>query len=130
MSPWTRALAVWLLLLVGAILNGALRQAWLVPSYGERIAHAISSVLLAGLIFGLGWATASWWRPPSLAGAWLVGGVWLGLTLAFEFLAGHFVFGAPWPKLLADYNLAQGRIWLLVLLSTAGTPPLVFLLRR
>jgi hypothetical protein len=53
---------------------------------------------------------------------WSVGGLWLGLTLAFEFLVGHFVFRKPWAELLADYNLPAGRIWPLVLLVTFASP--------
>jgi hypothetical protein len=44
------------------------------------------------------------------------------LTLAFEFLAGHYLFGAPWPQLLADYNVLRDRIWVLVLATTALAP--------
>ena len=47
------------------------------------------------------------------------------LTLAFEFLAGHFLFRNTWERLLADYNLAQGRVWILVLVTTLVTPVLV-----
>ena len=40
----------------------------------------------------------------------------------FEFGIGHFVFKKPWPELLADYNIAKGRIWILVLVATATAP--------
>jgi apolipoprotein N-acyltransferase len=36
-------------------------------------------------------------------------------TIAFEFGFGHFVAGHSWSKLLADYNVFNGRLWLLVL---------------
>jgi hypothetical protein len=36
--------------------------------------------------------------------------------LAFEFLAGHYLFGNPWERLLADYNIFRGRVWVTVLL--------------
>jgi hypothetical protein len=48
--------------------------------------------------------------------------LWLGLTLAFEFLAGHYLFRQSWDRLLADYNVARGRIWPLVLVVTAAAP--------
>ena len=44
------------------------------------------------------------------------------VMLAFEFLAGHYVFGTPWSELLADYNVFRGRIWVLVLITTATAP--------
>jgi hypothetical protein len=36
------------------------------------------------------------------------------LTLAFEFLAGHFLFGNPWSRLRP--------VWILVLITTALSP--------
>jgi hypothetical protein len=48
--------------------------------------------------------------------------IWLLLTLAFEFLAGHSLFGKPWDMLLADYDVVRGRIWVLVLMSTLLAP--------
>jgi hypothetical protein len=47
-----------------------------------------------------------------------VGIAWLLLTVAFEFLAGHYLFHNPWARLLEDYNVFRGRIWVLVLLTT------------
>jgi hypothetical protein len=51
-----------------------------------------------------------------------VGILWAVLTVAFEFLAGHYAFGHPWPELLADYDLLRGRVWLLVLVTTLVAP--------
>ena len=117
-----RALTVWLLLLLLAVLNGALREEALVPWFGPKAAHLISTLLLSGLILGATALTIGWIAPGSSAGALGVGALWLLLTLAFEFLAGHFVFHKPWPELLADYDLTRGRIWILVLLVTFLAP--------
>jgi hypothetical protein len=51
-----------------------------------------------------------------------VGGYWLILTVGFEFIFGHYVAGHSWERLLADYNLGQGRIWVLVLVTTFLAP--------
>jgi hypothetical protein len=48
----------------------------------------------------------------------------VALTLAFEFLAGHYLFGNPWSRLLEDYDVFRGRIWILVLITTAVAPRL------
>ena len=45
-------------------------------------------------------------HPITYAQAATVGFIWLGLTLLFEFGAGHYLFRQPWRRLLADYNLA------------------------
>ncbi len=45
-----------------------------------------------------------------------IGAIWLILTILFEFLFGHFVMSNSWSKLFADYNLLQGRVWVLILI--------------
>ena len=105
-----------------AVVNGAVRQAWLIPRVGEAAGHAISSVSLSGAILVLSWLAIEWINPASTRDAFLVGVVWLALTLAFEFLAGHYLFRKPWNELLADYDILAGRIWVLVLVTTMLAP--------
>jgi hypothetical protein len=130
MSLTIRALGVWFLLLIAAMVNGTVRQAVLLPLMGEQNGRFVSTLLLSAFIFGIGWLTSGFLDPGSSRDAYAVGALWLGLTLCFEFLAGHFLFGASWSKLLEDYNLAEGRIWILVLVTTALTPVIVFRLDR
>jgi hypothetical protein len=42
--------------------------------------------------------------------------------VAFELPAGHYAFGHSWPRLLADYNVLRGRLWILALLATLVAP--------
>ena len=121
-----RAIAIWFGLLILAILNGAFREGMLVPRLGRGVGHAVSTVSLSALILGFGWMTLPWIGPRTLQEAWIVGALWTGLTLAFEFLGGRFIFGKPWAELLADYNLLAGRIWLMVLIVTLMTPIVAF----
>lgn len=126
MSLLLRALALWFLILLGAVLNGGLRQRVLVPWLGESFGHVLSALFLSLIVVVVTALFATFLHLVSSREAWLVGGFWLILTVAFEFLAGHFVFGAPWEKLLADYNLAAGRIWILVLATTFLAPRLFY----
>lgn len=126
---WIRILGVWFLLMVLAILNGILRNALLTPRLGEQAGHVVSTLVFSGVILIVAWVLTPWIGPRSPRGAWRVGLSWLGLTVAFEFLAGHYLFGHSWPKLFADYDVVQGRIWPLVLLATLVTPALVYRLR-
>lgn len=121
-----RALAVWGLLLVLAVLNGGVRDTWLSPVLGDTIGRAISSVLLALLIVLATCLTSRWIGPTTPGQAMTVGALWVGLTLGFEFGVGHYGFGKSWPELLADYDLLRGRIWILVLLATFVAPMLTF----
>jgi hypothetical protein len=125
-----RALVIWSAIVPIAILNGAVRDLLIVPRVGAATAHVISTIALCVVILALTWMTIWWIRPVDDAAAARIGAGWLGLTLAFEFLAGHFVFGTPWSRLLADYNVAQGRVWILVPITTAIAPWLAARLRH
>jgi hypothetical protein len=117
-----RAFGVWLLIVLVAVINGGIRQASISPRTGDTAGHAISTVTLCAAILLLCWGTIGWMRPTTTRVAWSIGALWVTLTLAFEFLAGHYVFGTPWRQLLADYNIFRGRIWALVLVTTATAP--------
>ena len=119
-----RAFAVWLLIVLVAVTNGGIREALISPRTGDTAGHAISTVMLCAAILLLGWVTIGWMRPATRREVWRIGALWVMLTLAFEFLAGHYVFGTPWRQLLADYNVFRGRIWVLVLITTAIAPRL------
>ena len=117
-----RAIAVWFGILVLANINGAARQAWLIPRLGEPGGRVVSTLALSGVVLLLTWLTIPWIEPTSTRGAVKIGVIWLGLTLAFEFLVGHYVFGQSWRKLLEDYDITRGRIWVLVLLLVLFAP--------
>lgn len=117
-----RALGVWVLLVPVAVINGGIRQELISPRTGDTAGRAISTVMLCAAILVLSWLTIGWMRPATARDAWRIGALWVTLTLAFEFLVGHYVFGTPWLQLLADYNVLRGRIWVLVLITTAIAP--------
>jgi hypothetical protein len=117
-----RGVVVWFGLLAVAIVNGAAREGFLTPRWGEHTAHALSTITLSVSIVLVAWFSIRWLDPRSSRDAWAIGGLWVALTLAFEFLAGHYLFGHPWSRLLADYNVLAGRIWPLVLITTALAP--------
>ena len=121
-----RAGAVWFAVMLIAILNGAARDVLLVPRLGDPVARALSCLTLATLIVLVTWVSLRWIHPASLSDAWTIGVVWLAMTLTFEFVAGHYLFHTAWSTLLADYNLLKGRLWILVLVSTAIAPALLF----
>lgn len=125
-----RAFLVWLALVIVAVLNGGLRQLILIPRLGESWGHVLSTLTLSSAIAGVAWFTMPWLQPTLPIGAWKIGVLWLVLTIAFEFLAGHYLFRQPWSVLVADYNLARGRIWVLVLIATLVAPVIALRLRN
>ena len=117
-----RAMAVWAIILLLAVVNGAAREAWLIPRFGDRIGRALSTLVLCALVFLVTWTTIGWIHPLNTAEALKVGALWLVLTLAFEFLGGHYLFHKPWAVLLEDYDLSRGRIWVAVLVVVLLAP--------
>lgn len=119
---WSRAFVGWLMLLMLAIANGAVREAALTPNLGPEGAHLVSTVALSLLIVCFTWLLMPFLDLQTRRDAILVGLFWTCLVLAFEFLAGHFLFGRSWTYLLADYNILRGRIWMLVPIVTSLAP--------
>lgn len=120
----------WIPMIGIAVANGLLREVWYGRRLGELRAHQISTlsaVVLLGLYM---WLVLRLFPPASAAQAAKVGLLWLGLTVAFEFLFGHFVAGHSWSRLLQDYNLLAGRVWVLVLVWLAAAPVLLYGLQR
>ena len=79
---------------------------------------------------GTVWGLVRIWRPGSAGQAMTIGLMWLGMTVAFELLFGHYVAKRPWRELLRDYNLCAGRVWLVVLVWVTLTPYLFYQLQK
>ena len=120
----------WIPMVFIAIINGAIREGWYGKHVSELQAHQISTVT-GVLLFGVYiWALIRLWRPESAGQAITIGLVWLGMTIAFEFLFGHYVAKRLWRDLLHDYNLLAGRVWLVVLLWVTIAPYLFYRLQQ
>lgn len=118
---WKYILA-WIPMVLIAIVNGILRESWYGKHINELVAHQIST-LTGVVLFGLYiWTVIRIWPPDHLRQSFLIGLFWLGLTIAFEFLFGHYVAGHTWRRLFHDYNLFDGRVWLAVLVWVTIAP--------
>jgi hypothetical protein len=125
-----RGFVIWFVIALAAVVNGAAREKYLRPRFGETTGHILSTVILCAVILLFSYLTVGWIGPQTRQEAFLLGGFWVALTLAFEFLAGHYLFGNSWEKLVADYNLFRGRVWLLVVVTTLLVPLWAFGLRH
>ena len=108
----------WLRAWVGAVPigvgNGILREATYGRRVGEGAAHQISG-LIAIAAFGFYFAALQRrWPIRTQREAAQIGMVWVAYTIAFEFGFGRLVAKQPWEELRADYNVAEGRTWPLV----------------
>lgn len=105
-----------------AIANGVLR----VLAYGrlmpELQAHQLSTLTGMLMIGAYAWVVLNRWPTASIVEAWTVGVTWALLTVAFEFGFGRFIMGHAWGRLLHDYDLSAGRVWVLFLMFVACVP--------
>ncbi len=121
---YVQALGVWVLFVVLAIGNAALRDTVYGPILkNDLLAHQISTVTAIALFLTAMYLffsrTRAAYTGPDLV---VIGILWLLLTIAFEFGFGHYVMGNPWSRLLHDYNLLAGRLWVLVLVTILVGP--------
>lgn len=127
-----KAIGIWFLFIPAAILNGALRDKALGPWLGKSIALPLSGTFLSLFIFLITWLTIPFLRGPGVRRYWMIGGLWLLLTVLFECLFGRYGMGKPWAKIGEAYyyhSVLKGNLWLLVLLTTAVSPYLTARLR-
>ena len=117
-----RYLSGWFLLMLIAIVNGAVREATYGRSVTDLAAHQISTATGILSIGAAAWLLGRIWPIRYASQAFAIGGLWLAMTVAFEFGFGRYVAGHSWTRLLADYNLLEGRVWPVFLLWIAVVP--------
>jgi hypothetical protein len=116
-----RGAVIWLVILVLASLNGAVRDLLVAPRLGDTLARALGTLILCGLVLAVTWASIRWLGPRGPRQALGLGLFWVALTLTFECAAAR-LSGKPWSVVLADYDLLRGRIWMLVPIVTLLAP--------
>jgi hypothetical protein len=109
------------LILLLAILNGAFREAVLLPSVSTPVAFLLSGLFLCALIAVVAFTLARWLKLTGVSRCLAVGSLWLGLTLIFEFGLG-IAQGRSWTEMLAAYAFEDGNIWPVVLVVTFVAP--------
>lgn len=115
----------WLLFLPVPIINGLLRESWYKEIIGPLAAGQIGCLILS-LVF-LAYAFISLKKDVfnlKTKQLFLIGFIWLLLTLVFEFGLG-LAGGRLWSYMLADYKVWEGKIWPLVLLTVFFSPIIV-----
>jgi hypothetical protein len=122
MTTYAKALGIWSLMALLAVLNGILREKVLVPLLGQPLAELLSGISLSLLIFLLTWLSIPWLGTLASREYWLVGGLWLVMTLLFEFVFGRFVAGKTWDELLRAYDFTTGNLWTFVLVVMVISP--------
>lgn len=109
-SIFTRALAIWLVLICAEMLHGIARGIFLVPHVGEFRSNQIGVFTGSIIILVIALAFVRWIGASRTTDLLAVGLLWLILTLAFEIGFGRFVVGASWERLAADYDVLEGGL--------------------
>jgi len=117
------AAAVWVLLAATAVLNGRVRETLLAPLLGRGPALPASGILLAVLVPLVTWISLPLLGRVRRSAAYLAVGLsWVLLTLAFEYLFGHYAAGRPWAEIHRVFDVTGGNLFPLVLLAEALSP--------
>jgi len=117
-----RALAIWCGLLAAAFLIVVCRVTWLTPAFGDSAAHVISALALSAIVAAVAWAAIVWLHPHDANEALLIGDEWVLLTVGVQVLAGYYVIGTSWHAWLMEYNVSQGALWEVVLVTMFVAP--------
>lgn len=122
MKFYLSAILWWLLFAVIASANGAIGKFMIEPLAGPYGNHLYKTAVFVTVLIGLIGVFVRRAMRNGERGLWRIGVFWLGLTVAFEFLAGHYLFGNSWEALFADYRIWKGRLWSLVLAAILIAP--------
>ena len=125
-----RALAAWLVLIVAESVHGTVRELWLKPYVGDLRARQICVLTGMLIILGVAYACIHWIRAETPRALWLVGLLWVALTLSFEFGLGLLVLGYSWERMLEDYDITRGGLLALGMVVLLLSPLIAAKLRQ
>ena len=127
---WRRWTAAWVGGSVLGIANGVIRELVYKDRIGELRANQIAVAVLVALLALYFSILERRWPIPTLREAIAIGATWTILTVVFEFVFGHWVDGKTWSELFQNYNVADGRLWLLALIWIGAGPAVIRRRRR
>ena len=122
--PWTRAALTWMLIMLLETLHGIAREVLFAPGMGALRARQWGILVGCVIVLVVAFALSRWMGAATRRVQFSVGGFWVVLTVVFEVLLGRAT-KASWPRILSDYNPAQGGFMLLGLAVMFAAPWLV-----
>lgn len=117
-----KSVVIWLVLMITAVANAAIREKLLVPVIGSGISLPVSGLLLSILIFLVVYVSLPFFGNNGVNEYLLIGISWFTLTIVFEFLFGSLVAGKSWYEILQVFNIFKGNLFILALISTLISP--------
>ena len=119
------SLKFWVLIAVLTILWAIFREGVFIPLTGMNpiLARAVLLPVQIVYIIGLSWLYMRKAKVQFIASqTWLLGALWLLLTILFEFSFGMLVMKHSFAHLLAYYNIFAGRTWAFFLVAVFVAP--------
>ena len=129
-STILRAVVIWLFIAALAVVNGVIRESVVAPYVGEVLALSLSGIILSLIVFTVTYFSFSFMGIKEKLGCFLVGAQWVLMTLAFEFVFGHYVAGKSWVEIIQVFNVARGDLFTLVIMVTFFSPFIVGEMKR
>lgn len=120
-----RAAAIWFSIACLAVGNGIIRESIIAPSFGVAYALPFSGLTLSIIVFVVAYFSLSFIGAKAQPACIFIGIQWVVMTLAFEFIFGHFVAEKSWAELVQVFNVANGNLFILVLLVSLLSPSIV-----
>jgi len=117
-----KSVGIWLVIVIAAIINGAVREKLLIPLIGSDLSIPLSGITLSMLVFTITYFTIAFFGILKPRVYILIGLFWIVLTVAFEYLFGHYVMGKPWYEINQVFSLQEGNLMIIVLVITAVSP--------
>jgi len=101
------------------------RQSIIAPLVGQEIGLPLSGLTLSFIVVAVTYTTFGFVGARAKSSCLFIGALWVLMTLAFEFILGHFVAGKSWSALLDVFDISAGNLFALVLLVTLLSPYVV-----
>ena len=118
----------WLAIAAVCFALGAIGDGLLYPGFGA-VAVPFKGLAMCAAIFAVAWFCVPRIARTTSAGYWLVGTLWLVLTVAFECAEAILVEGASVDQMVAAYNPLTGNLWLFVVATALVSPRLAVAIR-
>jgi xanthine/uracil permease len=113
-----KSIGVWLIVFGVGLLDSAVQSWFLGPRLGELMSHVVSTLMLMIVVLMCSSVLVNRFLKDYVnRDLFIIGFMWITLSVSFEFLVGHYVLDQPWSALVHDYNLFAGRVWILVLMT-------------
>lgn len=117
-----KSVGIWLLIVIAAIINGAIRDKLLTPIIGAHLSLPISGITLSFLVLVITYFAIPFFGNIKSRVYILIGLFWIILTLAFEYLFGHYVIGKSWYEINQVFDVYNGNLFTVVLVVTGLSP--------